>query len=105
MVENGVLVGAVVTNKRIAALFAGRLSDDDFFAVDARYCAGAFGGDRVTGRTGDNALHACSHTGTLRLNERQSLAHHATTHEGEACIIVLEEWNKGRTNRQENLAG
>ncbi len=103
LVEDRVLVRSVVANKRIVALFARWLRNYDFFAGDAGHGAGAFCRYGVTGRATNDALHACSDARTLRLDERQSLAHHATTHEGSSCIVVLQEWNKSRTYRQETL--
>src|SRR6185437_9394247 len=74
LVQNRVLVGAVIADQRIPTRFAGSLSQGYFSSGYLSYSAGATGDYGVSGRTRDDFLHAGTNAWSFRLDERQGLA-------------------------------
>ena len=82
-------------------LFGG--ADNDTRRVHLVDDAVAAGDDRGAGVTGDDRLHAGADERRFRTQQRHGLALHVRAHERAVGVVVLEERNERRGDRDELL--
>ena len=76
---------------------------DDARAVDLVDHAGPLGGDGGTAVAGDHALHAGADERRRRLQQRHRLALHVRAHQRPVGVVVLEERDQRRGDRDQLL--
>ena len=110
LVQAGVLVGTdkldqVVDINAGASLidFVVVDLDDDTTGVNAFNHTIMTGNNCRAGVVGDNPLHACSNQRSVGTQQRHSLALHVGAHQGAVGVVILEERDKGRSNRDQLL--
>ncbi|GJE72800.1 hypothetical protein CHKEEEPN_4361 [Methylorubrum podarium] len=80
-----------------------RRADDDTGGVDLIDDAGAAGGDGRTRVAGDHGLHAGADEGRVGADQRHRLALHVRAHQRAVGVVVLEERDQRRRDRDELL--
>ena len=109
LVDAGRLVRALVLHQpvdidaRLGRIEIFRGADDDARRVDLVDHAGAAGGDRGTGVTGNDAFHAGADERRFGAHQRHGLALHVRAHQRAVGVVVLEERDQRRGHRNELL--
>ena len=103
LVDARPLVGADVLLKQVLVQLAGIGLDLDAVGGDAGDDAGAPGDHDLTRVQGGAPLHAGADDRRLRLQERHGLALHVRAHQGAVGVVVLEERDEGRGDRDDLL--
>ncbi len=101
LVDAGTLVGTQEFLQFIMIEFAIFRADIDVVCRDFLDDTGMLGKDHDTRVAGCLVLHARTNERSLRAQERNSLTLHVRTHQGTVRIIVFEEWNHRRSNRED----
>ena len=103
------LVSSSVNRKLVDCLF--RREADEFLvishvvfysylvSIDICHQAFAFSPDLSPGIQADSFLKAGAHDRSLWVEERNCLTHHVGAHERAVCVIVLQEWDEGGSDR------
>ena len=109
LVDAGVLVRAlelhqpVDVDARLRRIEVLGRADDDTGRVDLVDDAAAAGGDRRAGIAGDDRLHAGADQRRLGPDQRHRLALHVGAHQRAVGVVVLEERDQRRGDRNELL--
>ena len=109
LVDAGVLVRAlelhqpVDVDARLRGVELLGRADDDTGRVDLVDDAGAAGRDRGAGVAGDDRLHAGADERRLGLDQRHRLALHVRAHQRAVGVVVLEERDQRRGDRDDLL--
>ena len=109
LVDAGVLVRALELHQAVdvdarlggIGLFGG--ADDDTGGVDLVDDARAPGDDRGAGVAGDDRLHAGADERRLGTDQRHGLTLHVRAHQGAVGVVVLEERDQRRGDRDHLL--
>ena len=94
---------AVDVDARLGRVGLLRRADDDAGRVDLVDDAGAARRDRGAGVAGDDGFHAGADERRIGLHQRHGLALHVRAHEGAVGVVVLEERDERRGDRDELL--
>ena len=102
LVDERALVGAHELGQVVGVDRAPAVVDLDTVGVHIADLAAALGDDHVARVDGGAELHAGAHVGRLGSEERHGLALHVRAHEGAVGVVVLEERDESRGDRDEH---
>src|SRR4029079_11129081 len=105
LVDARPLVGADELLELVLVELTGIGLDGDALRGHAGDHPAALGDEDLAGVTGGALLHAGADDRRLRLEERHGLALHVRTHERAIGVVVLEEWDHRRGDRDDLLGG
>ena len=103
LVDAGALVGAHELLERVGPQLARVLLDEDPLGGDRGHDAGLAGDDHLAGVERRPALHAGADDRGLGLQERHRLALHVRAHQRAVGVVVLEERDQRRRDRDDLL--